>query len=90
MLYLLRKGLWKPDLLDEKGQYSLMCVLLLPPILLLLPLFPLLLPLFPLLLPPIPLFPLLLPLFPLLLPPIPEGVIGIKPRGDTRKKQRTI
>lgn len=47
-----------------------------------------------LLLPPIPLllplFPLLLPLFSLLLPPIPEGVIGIKPRGDTRKKQRTI
>lgn len=26
----------------------------------------------------------------LLLPPIPEGVIGIKPRGDTREKQRTI
>lgn len=52
MLYLLRKGLWKPDLLDEKGQYSLMCVLLWPT--------------------------------------IPEGVIGIKPRGDTRKKQRTI
>lgn len=26
----------------------------------------------------------------LLLAPIPEGVIGIKPRGDTRKKERTI
>lgn len=26
----------------------------------------------------------------LLLPPIPEGVIGIKPRGDTREKERTI
>lgn len=26
----------------------------------------------------------------LLLPPIPEGVIGVKPRGDTREKQRTI
>ena len=24
----------------------------------------------------------------LLLPPIPEGVIGIKPRGDTREKER--
>lgn len=24
----------------------------------------------------------------LLLPPIPEGVIGIKPRGDTREKLR--
>lgn len=28
--------------------------------------------------------------FALLLPPIQEGVIGIKPRGDTREKQRTI
>ncbi len=28
--------------------------------------------------------------FALLLPPILEGVIGIKPRGDTREKQRTI
>lgn len=28
--------------------------------------------------------------FALLLRPIPEGVIGIKPRGDTREKQRTI
>ena len=26
----------------------------------------------------------------LLLPIIPEGVIGIKPRGDTREEQRTI
>ncbi len=26
----------------------------------------------------------------LLLPPIPEGVIEVKPRGDTREKQRTI
>ena len=26
----------------------------------------------------------------LLLPPILEGVIGIKPRGDTREKQGTI
>lgn len=26
----------------------------------------------------------------LLLAPILEGVIGIKPRGDTREKQRTI
>lgn len=26
----------------------------------------------------------------LLLPPIPEGVIGIKPRGGTRQKKRTI
>lgn len=26
----------------------------------------------------------------LLLPPIPEGVIGIKPRVDTREKERTI
>lgn len=43
-----------------------------------------------LLLPPIPLLLPPIPLFPLLLPPIPEGVIGIKPRGDTRKKQRTI
>ena len=25
----------------------------------------------------------------LLLPPLPEGVIGIKPRGGTRQKQRT-
>lgn len=24
----------------------------------------------------------------LLLPPIPEGVIGIKPRGDTREKTK--
>jgi hypothetical protein len=32
VLYLLRKGLWKPALLDEKGEYSLMCVLLLPPL----------------------------------------------------------
>lgn len=28
--------------------------------------------------------------FALLLPPLLEGVIGIKPRGDTREKQRTI
>jgi len=28
--------------------------------------------------------------FALLLPPIPEGVIGIKQRGDTREKERTI
>lgn len=26
----------------------------------------------------------------LLLPPIPEVVIGVKPRGDTREKERTI
>lgn len=26
----------------------------------------------------------------LLLPPIPEGVIGIKPRGDTREKRKTL
>jgi len=32
VLYLLRKGLLKPALLDEKGEYSLMCVLLFPPI----------------------------------------------------------
>lgn len=43
------KGLWNPALFLEKGEYSLMCVLL-----------------------------------------FPEGVIGIKPRGDTREKQRTL